>query len=60
MFSTRLEGIHYINLPSSMQMLVSVVKTVLPEKMRKRVWLEIFPLVNALNLDISRFTSIRT
>uniref|UniRef100_A0AAR5Q9D2 CRAL-TRIO domain-containing protein n=2 Tax=Dendroctonus ponderosae TaxID=77166 RepID=A0AAR5Q9D2_DENPD len=36
-FSTRLEGIHYINLPSSMQVIVNLMKTLLKEKMRKRL-----------------------
>ncbi|XP_066153744.1 alpha-tocopherol transfer protein-like [Euwallacea fornicatus] len=36
-FSTRLEGIHYINLPSSMQMVLSLVTPMLKEKMRKRI-----------------------
>ncbi|KAL1502439.1 hypothetical protein ABEB36_007580 [Hypothenemus hampei] len=36
-FSTRLEALHYINIPSSMQVLLNFVKAMLKEKMRKRI-----------------------
>lgn len=36
-FSSRIEGIHYINSPSSMQILIKLAKTMLKEKIRKRV-----------------------
>ncbi|XP_050302175.1 alpha-tocopherol transfer protein-like [Anthonomus grandis grandis] len=37
-FSSRVEGIHYINLPASMQVFVNLVKTMLKEKIRKRIY----------------------
>ncbi|XP_060533762.1 uncharacterized protein LOC132706435 [Cylas formicarius] len=36
-FSSRVEGIHYLNMPSSMDKLVRLVKLMLKEKIRKRV-----------------------
>ncbi|CAH1132236.1 unnamed protein product [Ceutorhynchus assimilis] len=36
-FTSRLEAIHYINLPSSMQVIVNLAKNIFGEKMRKRI-----------------------